>query len=167
MNYTRERQYIFKELKNVCDKNYIIIIDYNHKRLSIAVSQKPNDNVISTLRFIASVPVCYDIWPKEKIDHYFNHDIHEVQEEEKTYQTKETESLNTSSPAIDFVEELLKSAVRKRSSDIHIEPTKQGIKIRIRVDGKLHFMPSPPYEINNEIIARIKILAKMNIAEKR
>ena len=167
MNYTRERQYIFKELKNVCDKNYIITIDYNHKRLSIAVSQKPNDNVISTLRFIASVPVCYDIWPKEKIDHYFNHDIHEVQEEEKTYQTKETESLNTSSPAIDFVEELLKSAVRKRSSDIHIEPTKQGIKIRIRVDGKLHFMPSPPYEINNEIIARIKILAKMNIAEKR
>ncbi|MDD9341593.1 ATPase, T2SS/T4P/T4SS family [Providencia heimbachae] len=167
MNLTRERQYILKEIKNVCDKNYIIIIDYNQKRLSIAVSQNPDDNVLATLRFIASVPVCYEIWPKEKIDHYFNRNIQEAQEEETPYQAKESEILNTSSPAVDFVEDLLKIAVRKRSSDIHIEPTKLGIKIRIRVDGKLYFMPSPPCEINNEIIARIKILAKMNIAEKR
>ena len=170
MKSTRERQYIYTEIKNVCDKHYIIMVDYSTKRLSIAVSKKPDDNVLATLRFIASVPVCYDIWPKEKIDHYFNHanaEIGEAQEEQTSYQVKDTEQLNIASPAVDFVENLFKTAVHKRSSDIHIEPTKHGIKIRIRVDGKLYFIPSPPYEINNEIIARIKILAKMNIAEKR
>ncbi|WP_272666791.1 ATPase, T2SS/T4P/T4SS family [Providencia sp. PROV069] len=167
MNMTKNEQFIYKELKSICDRNYIIIIDYNQKRLSIAVVKKPDDNLIATLKFIASVPVCYDIWPKEKIDHYFNNTIHEIKEEESSYQSPEPELLRTSSPAISFVEELLKTAVHKRSSDIHLEPTKQGLKIRLRVDGKLYFIPSPPYEINSEIIARIKILAKMNIAEKR
>lgn len=167
MNSLKEDTFILKELKSICDKNYIIIIDYSHKRLSIASAKKPEDNLIATLKFIASVPVCYDIWPKEKIDHYFNNTIHEIKEEETNYQPKESESINTTSPAISFVEDLLKTAVNKRSSDIHLEPAKQGLKIRLRVDGKLYFVPSPPYEINNEIIARIKILAKMNIAEKR
>ncbi|MEX6257201.1 hypothetical protein [Providencia huaxiensis] len=67
MNTLKDKQYILKELKNICDRNYMIIIDYNHKRLSIAVAKKPNDNLIATLeKFIASVPVCYDIWPKRK-----------------------------------------------------------------------------------------------------
>ncbi|MEX9822298.1 hypothetical protein [Providencia vermicola] len=70
MMTTREQDFIFKELKSVCDKHYIIIVDYNNKRLSIGVPKKPHDNVLATLRFIAGVPVCYDIWPKEKIDHY-------------------------------------------------------------------------------------------------
>ncbi|ENU1226376.1 ATPase, T2SS/T4P/T4SS family [Providencia rettgeri] len=167
MNIAKNDQFIYKELKSLCDRNYIIIIDYNQKRLSIAVVKKPDDNLIATLKFIASVPVCYDIWPKEKIDHYFNNTTHEIKEEETHYQPKELEPLNTSSPAINFVDELLKTAIHKRSSDIHLEPTKHGLKIRLRVDGKLYFIPSPPYDINSEIIARIKILAKMNIAEKR
>lgn len=167
MNSTRERDFIFKELKSICDKHYIIIVDYNHKRLSIGVPKKPDDNILATLRFIASVPVCYDIWPKEKIDHYFNKKYEEIQEPETNYQPNGAEQLDTRSPAVDFVENMLKTAVRKRASDIHIEPSKQGIKIRLRVDGKLYFIPSPPLEINNEIIARIKIVAKLNIAEKR
>ncbi|MGG4663806.1 ATPase, T2SS/T4P/T4SS family [Providencia vermicola] len=167
MNITKDNQFIFKELKKLCDKHYIIIVDYNHKRLSIATVKKPDDNLMATLKFIASVPVCYDIWPKEKVDHYFNSAIHQIKEEDIPYQPKEAETLNITSPAVDFVENLLKTAVHKRSSDIHLEPSKQGLKIRIRVDGKLYFLPSAPYEINNEIIARLKILSKMNIAEKR
>lgn len=167
MRSSRESHYIFKELKVLCDKNYIVIIDYNEKRLSIATIEKPNDNLLSTLRFIASVPVCYEIWAKEKIDHYFNHHILEINEDENAYQTNSTESVNVVSPAVDFVEDLLKMAVRKRASDIHLEPTKHNLKIRLRVDGKLYIFPSPHHEINNEVIARIKILSKMNIAEKR
>ncbi|ELX8378488.1 ATPase, T2SS/T4P/T4SS family [Providencia vermicola] len=167
MMTTREQDFIFKELKSVCDKHYIIIVDYNNKRLSIGVPKKPHDNVLATLRFIAGVPVCYDIWPKEKIDHYFNKKYAEIQEPETVYHSQEKEQLAITSPAVDFAENMLKAAVRKRASDIHIEPTKQGLKIRLRVDGKLYFIPSPPLEINNEIIARIKILAKLNIAEKR
>lgn len=167
MASTREKDFIFKELKIFCDKHYIIIVDYTNKRLSIATANKPDDNVLATLRFISSVPVCYDIWPKEKIDHYFNKKYSEIQEPEPEYQPNENEQLNTTSPAVEFVEDMLKMAVRKRASDIHIEPTKQGLKIRLRVDGKLYFIASPPLEINNEIIARIKILTKLNIAEKR
>lgn len=167
MNTTKDNQFIYKELKKLCDKHYIIIVDYNQKRLSIATVKKPDDNLMATLKFIASVPVCYDIWPKEKIDHYFNSAIHQIKEEIVPYQPKETESLDITSPAVDFVENLLRTAIHKRSSDIHLEPSKQGLKIRIRVDGKLYFLPSAPYEIHNEIIARLKILSKMNIAEKR
>ncbi|MEX5890204.1 ATPase, T2SS/T4P/T4SS family [Providencia vermicola] len=161
MMTTREQDFIFKELKSVCDKHYIIIVDYNNKRLSIGVPKKPHDNVLATLRFIAGVPVCYDIWPKEKIDHYFNKKYAEIQEPETVYHSQEKEQLAITSPAVDFAENMLKAAVRKRASDIHIEPTKQGLKIRLRVDGKLYFIPSPPLEINNEIIARIKILERV------
>ncbi|HEQ1857695.1 TPA: Flp pilus assembly complex ATPase component TadA [Providencia alcalifaciens] len=167
MRSSRESHYVFKELKVLCDKNYIVIIDYNEKRLSIATIEKPNDNLLSTLRFIASVPVCYEIWPKEKIDHYFNRHVLEINEDENTYQANTIEPINVASPAVDFVDDLLKMAVRKRASDIHLEPTKHTLKIRLRVDGKLYVIPSPPHEINNEVIARIKILSKMNIAEKR
>lgn len=167
MRTSRESHYIFKELKVLCDKNYIVIIDYNEKRLSIATIETPNDNLLSTLRFIASVPVCYEIWPKEKIDHYFNRHVLEINDEENDYQANTLEPINVVSPAVDFVDDLLKMAVRKRASDIHLEPTKHNLKIRLRVDGKLYVIPSPPHEINNEVIARIKILSKMNIAEKR
>ncbi len=168
MSRTKENfKLIQKEIKVICDKHFIIVVEFTHKKLSIAAIKKPKDEILAALRFIASVPVCYDIWPKEKVDHYFNHCFEEVNEESSNYLPPENEHLITSSPAVNFVEEMLTTAVRKRSSDIHIEPIKQNIKIRIRVDGKLHYLPSPTPDINTEIIARLKILAKLNIAEKR
>jgi general secretion pathway protein E len=70
-------------------------------------------------------------------------------------------------PIIKLVNLMLSQAVKDRASDIHIEPTQNRLKIRYRVDGILYDMLSPPKHIQSTLISRIKIMAEMNIAEKR
>ena len=70
-------------------------------------------------------------------------------------------------PIIKLVNLMLSQAVKARASDIHIEPYQNRIKIRYRVDGILYDMMSPPKHIQSTLISRIKIMAKLNIAEKR
>ena len=70
-------------------------------------------------------------------------------------------------PIIKLVNLMLSQAVKDRASDIHIEPTKSRVKIRYRVDGILYNKLSPPKHVQSALISRIKIMAKMNIAEKR
>ncbi len=70
-------------------------------------------------------------------------------------------------PVIRFVGLLLKQAVKNRASDVHIEPQANTTTVRMRVDGLLRDMVPPPKRMQAAVIARIKILAKMNIAERR
>lgn len=70
-------------------------------------------------------------------------------------------------PIIKLVNLMLSQAVKDGASDIHIEPTQHRINIRSRVDGILYNMLSPPKHIQSALISRIKIMAHMNIAEKR
>jgi general secretion pathway protein E len=70
-------------------------------------------------------------------------------------------------PIIKLVNLMLSQAVKDRASDIHVEPTHERLKIRYRVDGVLYDMLSPPKHVQSTLISRIKIMAKMNIAEKR
>jgi len=58
-------------------------------------------------------------------------------------------------------------AVKRRASDIHINPTSRGITVRFRIDGTLQVMPSPPPSMKNALIARYKVMANMNITERR
>jgi general secretion pathway protein E len=70
-------------------------------------------------------------------------------------------------PIIRLVNLMLSQAVKDRASDIHIEPSQTLLKIRYRVDGILYDMLSPPKHIQSALTSRIKIMAEMNIAEKR
>jgi general secretion pathway protein E len=70
-------------------------------------------------------------------------------------------------PIIKLVNLMLSQAVKDRASDIHIEPTQTGLKIRYRVDGILYDKLSPPKHIQSALTSRIKIMADLNIAEKR
>ena len=70
-------------------------------------------------------------------------------------------------PIIKLVNLMLSQAVKDRASDIHIEPTQNRVKIRYRVDGILYDKLTPPKHIQSALISRIKIMAKLNIAEKR
>jgi len=70
-------------------------------------------------------------------------------------------------PIIKAVDMILTQAVRERASDIHIAPEEKTLKIRYRVDGVLHDSLTLPPEIQSAILTRIKILANMNIAERR
>lgn len=71
------------------------------------------------------------------------------------------------SPIINLVNVALLQAVRDRASDIHIEPDKKGTRIRYRIDGVLRDLMKPPPGIHASIVSRVKIIGKMDIAEKR
>jgi general secretion pathway protein E len=71
------------------------------------------------------------------------------------------------SPVIRLVNLMFSQAIRDNASDIHIEPYQNSLKIRQRLDGILYDMLSPPKHVQPALISRIKIMAKLNIAEKR
>ncbi len=70
-------------------------------------------------------------------------------------------------PIIKLVNHIISQSVKARSSDIHIEPYQDSFKVRHRVDGILYDLLTPPKWIQPALISRIKVMAKMNIAEKR
>ena len=78
-----------------------------------------------------------------------------------------TEEAASQAPVIRFVDLLLSQAVKSRASDMHIEPQEGSMNIRMRVDGILTSMVPPPRQMQQAILARVKILSHMNIAEKR
>ncbi|MEL6982207.1 MAG: GspE/PulE family protein [Actinomycetota bacterium] len=70
-------------------------------------------------------------------------------------------------PIVRFVDLLLAKAVQERASDIHVEPTSDDLRIRFRVDGVLHDAMSPPRSLQAGIVSRIKVMADIDIAERR
>jgi general secretion pathway protein E len=70
-------------------------------------------------------------------------------------------------PVIRLVNALLSRALESRASDIHIEPFENHLKVRYRIDGILHEIDPPPRQLKAAIISRLKILAQLNIAERR
>ena len=75
--------------------------------------------------------------------------------------------LASGAPVVRAVNNLLEKAVELRASDIHIEPMRHGLNVRMRVDGLLRNVPPPAHALPQALISRIKILAGLNIAERR
>jgi general secretion pathway protein E len=75
--------------------------------------------------------------------------------------------LASGAPVVRAVNDLLEKAVELRASDIHIEPLRKGLAVRMRVDGLLRVVPAPAEALPQALISRIKILAGLNIAERR
>jgi len=75
--------------------------------------------------------------------------------------------LASEAPVIRFVNLLISRAVEQRASDIHVEPFETELKVRYRVDGVLHDVEPPARRLQAAIVSRIKIMAKLNIAERR
>jgi type IV pilus assembly protein PilB len=71
------------------------------------------------------------------------------------------------SPIINLVNVALLTAIRDKASDIHIEPDKRGTRIRYRIDGVLRDLMKPPQGMHAAIVSRVKVIGKMDIAEKR
>ena len=75
--------------------------------------------------------------------------------------------LASGAPVVRAVNDLLEKALELRASDIHIEPFRASLVVRMRVDGMLRAVPAPPGALAQAVISRIKILAGLNIAERR
>ncbi|MCJ7790362.1 MAG: type II secretion system ATPase GspE [Candidatus Atribacteria bacterium] len=87
--------------------------------------------------------------------------------EEEDEDLQKLEAISKGAPIIQLVNMLIVQGVKDRASDIHIEPNERGLLIRFRIDGMLHDNRILPNRIKAAIISRVKILAKMDIAERR
>jgi type IV pilus assembly protein PilB len=70
-------------------------------------------------------------------------------------------------PIVRLVNAIMTQAVQDRASDVHIEPTEKDVRVRFRVDGVLHEVMHSPKNIQNGLLSRLKVMAELNIAEKR
>ncbi|CAE6777779.1 ATPase, T2SS/T4P/T4SS family [Paraburkholderia nemoris] len=70
-------------------------------------------------------------------------------------------------PAVRLLTDTLLEATRRNASDLHVEPAEHGWRVRLRIDGVLHEIPQPPAHLRDAFITRVKVLARMDIAERR
>ncbi len=70
-------------------------------------------------------------------------------------------------PVVKLVNYILREAINKRASDIHVEPYEKVLRVRLRIDGSLYEIVKPPMKLRNPMVSRIKIMARLDIAERR
>ncbi|MBI5691175.1 MAG: type II secretion system ATPase GspE [Verrucomicrobia bacterium] len=85
----------------------------------------------------------------------------------REFSERDLESMAEQTPIIKFVNLVIGQAIRDKASDIHFEPFEHEFKIRYRIDGALYEMAPPPKQLALPIISRVKVLASLNIAERR
>jgi type IV pilus assembly protein PilB len=98
--------------------------------------------------------------PKEGEEPEVVDEVHEISAETLAKQANEA-------PIIRMVNVLLMSAIQQGASDIHIEPYEKELRVRYRIDGLLYNIMSPPLKVRDALSSRIKIMARLDIAEKR
>ena len=91
----------------------------------------------------------------------------ELLEDEEELDASKLEEASSEAPVVRLVNIILTDAIKRGASDIHIEPYEKAFRVRYRVDGILYEVMTPPLRLKDAITSRIKILSKLDIAEKR
>jgi type IV pilus assembly protein PilB len=91
----------------------------------------------------------------------------EVQNEEQELELRELEKAADEAPIVKLVNLVLTDAVKRGASDIHMEPYEKEFRVRFRIDGILQLIMNPPLKLKDAITSRLKIMAKLDISEKR
>jgi general secretion pathway protein E len=91
----------------------------------------------------------------------------EGEDEQATADLEHLRDMASEAPVIRLVNAMIGDALEKRASDIHIEPFEKEFRVRFRVDGVLFSQEPPPRELKAAITSRLKLMAKLNIAERR
>jgi type IV pilus assembly protein PilB len=97
----------------------------------------------------------------------FELDLEAASEDEEQVSIDELQRSSEEAPIIKLVNLILSDSLKKGASDIHIEPYEKDFRVRFRIDGILYGMMNPPLRLKDAITSRIKIMAKMDISEKR
>ena len=108
----------------------------------------------------------------DAIDKYYGESAREEMDvtrdaDESAADLEHLRDMASEAPVIRLVNAMIAQAVEKRASDIHIEPFEKEFRVRYRIDGVLQDQESPPRELKAAIISRVKLMAKLNIAERR
>jgi len=153
------------------------------KRLYVALSDPTNLQALDEFQFntaLNTYPVLVDeqklaiIIEKaldkadEKLDAFEDSDLDDIDlgpDEEKTETITEANIDDT--PVVRFINGILTTAIKSGASDIHFEPYEKKYRVRMRIDGILHEMKGAPVALGGRIAARLKVLSRLNIAERR
>ncbi len=162
----------------------IVPLEFRNNVLKVAVSNAGDRNTLDALSVALSAEVIACPAESEVIEEYLtrfygqeaqniNKIIEDIGEKGFEFLREEEEDvghlkdLASEAPVIKLVNMLITRAVEGRASDIHIEPFQDELKVRYRIDGVLHDIESIPKRLQAAIISRLKIMAKLNIAERR
>ena len=170
--------------ESVARENMVIPLSIEDDSLLVAVSDPMAVEVLDKLRFILNRDIKVAIAPVDAIQTAINRHYGQSETEsvdsmlqeftETAIDFTETEAAEAmvaddddSAPVIRLVNLVMSEAVSMRASDIHVEPFSDRVRIRYRIDGELIERDSPPRRLLGAIVSRIKIMARMDIAEKR
>ena len=167
--------------QNLCDKYVLIPFGFDNNRIKVALSDPLNIFAIDDVSISTGFEIESFISRKDDIKKFIgiyyssqkvnNAAIQLTKESSKTVKSNKQSidefSEVNSAPVVKMVEYLFRNSVEMKTSDIHIEPFEKEIRIRYRIDGKLQTVNTLGIESLAPLITRIKILAGLNIAEKR
>jgi type IV pilus assembly protein PilB len=170
--------------KEPCERHKVVPVSRTGNSLIVAMADPTNLNAIDDLKFLTG----YNIEPviasetaiHNAIEKYYNagpsydevmagFDEKEIEfaDGEDDVNLMELEKASEDAPVVRLVNMMLLNAIKKGASDIHIEPYEKKLRVRYRIDGVLAEEMTPPLKLKNAIISRIKIMASLDIAERR
>jgi type IV pilus assembly protein PilB len=168
----------------VVQKYQTIPVNRSGPTLIVAMSDPSNILAIDDIKFMTGynveVVVASDTGIKIAIDKYYDQsasladmmsdldmeDLEVIGEEEQVDVTS-LERATEDAPVVKLVNMILTDAIKKKASDIHIEPYERSFRVRYRIDGVLYEVMKPPIKLKNAITSRVKIMAELDIAERR
>jgi type IV pilus assembly protein PilB len=170
--------------KEPCERHKVVPVSRTGNALIVAMADPTNLNAIDDLKFLTG----YNIEPViasetaivSAIEKYYNagpsydevmagFDETEIEftGEDDEVNLMELEKATEDAPVVRLVNMILLNAIKKGASDIHIEPYEKKLRVRYRIDGVLNEEMTPPLKLRNAITSRIKIMATLDIAERR
>jgi len=171
--------------QEVCDRHKIVPVSRAGSSLIVAMADPSNLHAIDDIKFLTG----YNVEPvvaseaaiQAAIEHTyaapeisyddimdgFDEDDIEVAGGEDDVSLTDLERATEDAPVIRLCNAILLNAIKKGASDIHVEPYEKSLRVRYRVDGVLHEEMKPPIKLKNAIASRLKIMASLDIAERR
>ena len=156
------------------------------KRLFVAVSDPTNLHAIDEVKFATGFSIDAVVVEEDKLDRMLTHSLEQVDTamEEFVGEDFELDSLEVSAdddsgsadvesadvddaPIVRFINKIMLDAIRRGASDIHFEPYERAYRIRLRLDGILKEAAAPPVQLAVKLAARLKVMSRMDIAERR
>src|SRR5574343_645056 len=162
----------------------VIPLNKRGNRLSVAIADPTNLRALDEIRFqtglavdpivvehpkLAPLVTKYAETASEALKNFTSEDINlDFLDEEATAKADEAAGQDIDdAPVVKFIQKILLDAINDGASDIHFEPYEKFYRIRFRVDGVLSEVATPPLVIKEKIASRIKVISRLNIAEKR
>ncbi|HPX49899.1 MAG: type IV-A pilus assembly ATPase PilB [Bacteriovoracaceae bacterium] len=171
---------------NIVQKYHAIPFERNGATLKVAMTDPTNIFAVDDLKFLTGYSIDVHVTSEESLkwamDHFYDQAASlddalssiedeqgsvEVASEGSEIAVGDLEKEADQAPVIKLVNLTLVDAIKKGASDIHIEPYEKYMRIRFRLDGMLQEVMKPPVRLKNALVSRLKIMAKLDIAERR